>query len=99
MKNITLIVEIIFFEVAKKSFNFPICHSLRTSFWLLGTEFSTFSEIQIIESNIKIWKPCLLKLITVEREFLSDKIKPDVEFKLGTYPFEIGYGKIIKIIE
>lgn len=97
MKELILIVEIIFLDIAKESFNFPIMNNIRTSFWLLNSELSTFSELQLLDKEIDIWekKTALIKI--VEREFLKEKLNVGSDFKLGVYPQEMAYGRIVEI--
>lgn len=97
MKELILTVEIIFLDIAKESFKFPIKNNIRTSFWLLNSELSTFSELQLLDKEIDIWekKTALIKII--ERDFLKEKLNLCSEFKLGVYPQEIAYGRIVEI--
>lgn len=97
MKEIILIVEIVFWGIAKESFKFPITNNIRTSFWLLNSELSTFSELQLLDEEIDIWekKTALIKI--VERDFLKEKLNVGSEFKLGVYPKEIAYGRVVEI--
>lgn len=97
MKELILIVEIIFLDIAKENFNFPIMNNIRTSFWLLNSKLSTFSELQLLEEEIDILekKRALIKI--VEREFIKEKLNIGSEFKLGIYPKEMAYGRVIEI--
>jgi hypothetical protein len=97
MKEILLTVELIFLGAAKENFNFPITNPVRTSFWLLNSEYSTFSEIQPKGKKIEVWQICQLEIKIVERDFLRGMLVKGGEFKLGTYPYEIAYGRIIEM--
>jgi len=99
MKAIFFMADIIFFELSKESFRFPLINSVRTSLWLANTESSTFSEIQIKDEQVEIWKIHNVKIMLIERDFLKDKIKCGIEFKLGTYPKEIAYGRVTNLVE
>jgi hypothetical protein len=100
MKDILLIAEIIFFETAKKSFNFPIMNAIRNSFWLSHQNFSTFAEITPLESGFtETNKKYMAQIIIVERDFLQNQLHVGCEFKLGTYPLEIARGKILELKE
>ncbi len=98
MKELFLIVDIIFFELAKENFNFPITNPIRTSFWLIDSEHSTFSEIQIQDEYIEIGKICRIGIKLLERDFLQNKIKQGAEFSLGVFPSEIAYGRVVDIL-
>ncbi len=95
MKEIKLITEVTFLEIAEGSFNFPITDSIRLSFWILGDRISTFSEIIIDNKIVNVGKIEILEIIIVEREFLINGIKIGAEFELGTFPYAIALGKII----
>ncbi len=97
MKEIILIVEIIFLDFARKSFKFPISNNIRTSFWLLDSDISTFSELQLVDEEFDIWMKQLASLRIVERDFLKEKLNVGGEFKLGVFPKEIAFGRIIDI--
>ena len=99
MKEVLLRANITFLEIAKESFNFPLNNSIRTSFWLLNSQKSTFSEIQLLDENVDILKLYEVKIKVTERDFFYDKLKNGIEFKAGTYPNEIAYGKIIEVIK
>lgn len=97
MKELILNVEIIFMEIAKESFHFPVTNSIRLSFWLPEQEVSTFSEIQIKNNSIEVGKAKIVEIKLVERDFLFNKIKTGTEFKLGTFPNSIAVGKVIEV--
>jgi hypothetical protein len=97
MKEILISVEVTFFDIAKESFNFPISRSVRMSFWLPESNISTFSEIHILEEEIEIGKLCKAQIRLVERDFLRGKMNIGQEFRLGVYPTEIAYGRIMQL--
>jgi len=97
MKELILIVEIVFLEIAKESFNFPITNPIRLSFWIPGDEVSAFSEIQVQNNSIDIGRTEVAKLKLVERDFLVNRIKVDTEFRIGVFPKEIALGKVIEV--
>ncbi|WBV61633.1 hypothetical protein PFY12_05790 [Chryseobacterium camelliae] len=98
MRELNLIAEVVFLEIAKESFNFPITESIRLSFWIPNDKISTFSEIQIQKNaTIDINKPILVKINLLERDFLINKIKEGSEFKMGIFPKAIAFGKIIEV--
>jgi len=97
MKELILITEVVFLEIAKERFNFPITNSIRSSFWISECETSTFSEIQVENKIIDIGKPEIVEIKLVEREFLLDRIKSGTKFKIGIFPNEIALGKIIEV--
>jgi hypothetical protein len=97
MKEIILIVEIIFLDIAKENFNFPIMNNLRTSFWLLNSELSTFSELQLLDKEVNIWEKNTVLIKIIERDFLKEKLYVGCEFKLGVYPKEMAYGRVVEI--
>lgn len=97
MNELVLTVEIVFMEIAKNSFNFPITNSIRLSFWLPKQGVSTFSEIQIDNNSIEIGKPATVRLLLIERDFLINKIDIGTIFELGVFPNAIAIGHIIGI--
>lgn len=97
MKEMLLDVEVTFIEKAKHSFNFPITNSIRTSFWLKGSNYSTFSEVQKHTEPIQSMKPYRLKIIVGGRDVVVNMLEKGKEFRLGTFPYEIAFGKIIKV--
>src|SRR5687768_8800156 len=99
MQEITLVVEILFLEIAKESFNFPISNSVRLSFWFPDGKASTFSEIQIQGERIEIGKPQVIRINLIKRDFLIDSMKVGNEFRMGTFPIAIANGKILEIKE
>lgn len=98
MKELVLIVEITFLETANESFNFPITNPIRSSFWILHDEISTFSEIQVQNENIEIGRTEIVKIKLVERDFLVNRIERGTEFRIGIFPKEIALGKVIEIV-
>lgn len=98
MREVNLKVEITFFEGAKESFNFPIINSIRTSFWLPDSKFSTFSELSFNEEKIEVKKKYQAEIVIIERDFLIGKLEIGSEFKVGTYPKVIAEGKIVAIM-
>lgn len=97
MKELILIVEIIFLEIASESFNFPINNSIRLSFWIPNDVVSTFSEIQVQNKNIDIGKTEIVKIKLVKRDFLENRIKKGTEFRIGVFPKEIALGKVLEL--
>lgn len=97
MKELFLIVEIVFFEIAKESFSFPITNPIRLSFWISHDKISTFSEIQVENNSIDIGRPEIVTIKLVERDFLVNRIKSGTEFRMGTFPMEIALGKVIDV--
>lgn len=99
MKELILIVEIVFLEIAKESLNFPITKPVRLSFWMPNDKVSTFSEIQIQNDNIDVGITEVVKIKLIERDFLVNRIKSGTEFRIGIFPKEIALGKVIKVQE
>lgn len=97
MNELVLTAEIVFMEIAKNSFNFPITNSIRLSFWLPKQRVSTFSEIQIDNKSIEIGKPATVKLLLIERDFLINQIKAGTIFEMGVFPNAIATGHVIEI--
>lgn len=97
MKELIVIVEIIFLEIARENFNFPITNSIRLSFWIPNDVVSTFSEIQVQNKNIDIGKTEIVKIKLVERDFLVNRIKKGAEFRIGIFPKEIALGKVLEV--
>ena len=97
MKEIVIIAEILFLEIANKSFNFPITNSIRISLWLSDSNQSTFSEIQLGNEKLEIGENSKVRVKLLEQEFLQNKIKEGTEFMIGTYPEVIAKGKVIKV--
>ena len=96
MKEVILTAQIKFFEAAKRSFNFPLTNSIRTSFWLKGAKISTFSELKF-PHPIEIGDIYLVKIQLVERTFMKNQLKKGAEFNVGTFPDKLGSGKIKEI--
>ncbi|WP_460220180.1 hypothetical protein [Psychroserpens sp. MEBiC05023] len=97
MREIIITAEILFFELAKERFNFPIVNTIRTSFWLLESNQSTFSEILMCSKRLDVGIKSLVRIKLLEQEFLQDKIKEDVDFQIGIFPEVIAKGKILKV--
>ncbi len=97
MKDLLITAEIVFLEIAKDSFNFPIANSIRLSFWILDDSFSTFSEIQFQNNRIDIGKLEVVKIKLIERDFLINRIKTGTEFRMRPFPIEIALGKVIEV--
>lgn len=97
MKELILIVEIIFLEIARGRFNFPITNSIRLSFWIPDDEVSTFSEIQVENKQIDIGRSEIVKIKLIERNFLANRIERGTEFGIGIFPEVIAIGKVIKV--
>ncbi|MDR6781625.1 hypothetical protein ABIE26_001887 [Pedobacter africanus] len=97
MKELILLVEVVFLKKAEESFSFPITAPVRLSFWITDDRASTFSELQIENDAINIGKVEIVKILLLERDFLLNRIKTGTEFRLGTFPEEIAIGKVIKI--
>lgn len=97
MNELVLTAEIVFMEIAKNSFNFPITNSIRLSFWLPEQGVSTFSEIQIDNKSIEIGKSTIVSLLLIERDFLINKIEVGTIFELGVFPNAIATGHVIEI--
>lgn len=95
MKELILIAEIVFLEIARESFNFPITDTISLSLWIPNDELSTFCEIQVQDSGIDIGKTEIVKIKLVERDFLVNRIKSGSEFRVGVFPKEIALGKIV----
>jgi len=98
MKELALTAEIIFLEIAEKSFRFPVTNYIRLSFWLPGDKVSTFSEVQPQGVSINIGGITIVKVGIVERDFLVDRIKVGTQFRVGVYPQEIAIGKVIEVV-
>lgn len=98
MKEINLIVDILFLESAKEKFNFPLNKSIRTSFWLPNSKISTFSEIIFENEKVELNKNYRAKIKLLERDFLRGKMLANSKFEVGSYPEKIAQGEIIKII-
>jgi hypothetical protein len=99
MKDLKILTDVIFHETAQKSFRFPITNPVRISFWFTGADFSTFSEIAQQDKALELLTPCQVTIKIIERDFLKNKVKEGVEFKLGTFPFETASGKILRVEE
>lgn len=99
MKNIIITADVIFFNSAKKGFNFPIKNSIRTSFWLFEDKASTFSEVQFFDNQIEPWVIYRATVKIGDGDFLQGRIAEGVEFKLGLYPFEFAIGRIVDIVK
>lgn len=97
MNELVLTAEIVFMEIAKNSFNFPITNSIRLSFWLPKQRVSTFSEIQIDNESIEIGKHTTVRLLLIERDFLINQIEVGTIFEMGVFPNAIATGHVIGI--
>ncbi len=97
MNELILNAEIIFSEIARDSFSFPITNPIRLSFWIPGDEVSTFSEIQVENKNINIGGAEVVKIKSLERDWLVNRIERGVEFRIGIFPKEIAVGKVIEV--
>lgn len=98
MKEINLIVNILFLESAKEKFNFPLNNPIRSSFWLPNSTISTFSEIIFENEWVELNKNYRAKIKLLERDFLKGKILKNSKFEVGSYPEKIAQGTIIEII-
>lgn len=97
MKEVSLLVQINFCELARKRFVFPLNNSIRTSFWLVDSNSSTFSEVTFNDS-IELNKNYNAKIKLVYRDFLKNKLNEKTNFEIGTYPEMIAKGIIIEVL-
>jgi|SRR6185312_4907155 len=94
--SIRIKAELVFNNHAGESFRFPINNPVRISIWTNGARYSTFSEISSSSAML------LDSVNEVNIEFPSDYLNRQIvkgdEFHVGTFPWIIGYVKVLQVV-
>ena len=86
--------EFIFNASAMEAFRFPIKNSIRISFWLEGSNYSSPSEITFEKAMVNIEEKVEASILIVN---VFDEIRIGNTFLVGVFPKIIGEGIIKKI--
>jgi hypothetical protein len=95
-KEIKIKSKVFFNENATRFYNFPIKNNIHISIWLANNNFSSFSEITVV-NPIEISSWIEIEILIISNESNSDNLVGK-EFFLGVFPNAIANGTIIEIM-